>query len=230
MANHRSFHSSKFAFLLGARLAPLLDDFFAVDNRQHLGRLLAAHDGGARIGPGKNKVRPKASPRHAVITCAEGCAYHHRDAGHPHIGHRLNHFAAVLDDATLLALGTHHEAGCVHQKYQRNIPLVAQLHELRGFGRALGCDGAVVANNAHRHAVDMGPATNRVAVVFGLEIQKLATVHNAGNHLAAIIGLAVVQRHHAAQLPGAVKRWPHRCLGQRRAMFVPVQAGQNLAR
>ncbi len=64
----------------------------------------------------------------------------------------------------------------VVQKQQRRAALVAQLDKLRGLARALGRDGAVVADHADGAALDMQVAADGVGIELALEFKELGTV------------------------------------------------------
>src|SRR3989475_7233835 len=61
-------------FLLGRPLAALGLDAVALDGGQHAGRLLAAHDRDARVGPHPQEARRIGAAAHAVVARAEGAA------------------------------------------------------------------------------------------------------------------------------------------------------------
>ena len=52
-------------------------------------------------------------------------------------------------------------------------------------------------------ALDFGVAAHRVRTVERLEIEEVGIVDDAGDDLAHVIGLAVVDRHDAGELVGA---------------------------
>ena len=136
----------------------------------------------------------------------------------------------MLDDAALLALGAHHVAGGVHQVDDRNVRLAALLDELPGLGRALGGDGAVVADDADRMALDHRAAADGLLVVLDLEVEELGAIDQPRDDLAAIDGLAVVRRHHAADFLDVVERRAHLAQLQLRTLRVPVEALDDVAR
>src|SRR5699024_8225015 len=103
-------------------------------------------DAGAAVGPGKDEVGVQATATHGVVARAEGAAHDDGDLRHAGIGHGLQHFGAVFDDAVLFGVGTDHEAGGVHQIDNGGVGLATQLDELAGFVGAFGGDGAVVAD------------------------------------------------------------------------------------
>ena len=66
-----------------------------------------------------------------------------------------DHLRAVLSNTTLLRLRANHVSCDVHKEQERDLPLRAQLDEVRRFQRGLGEEDAVVRNYADRVAVDM---------------------------------------------------------------------------
>jgi hypothetical protein len=95
---------------------------------------------------------------------------------------------AVFGDAALFILFADDEAVDVLQKEQRDAPTVAELDELGGFFGAFGKKDTVVGQNAHRVAVDVGPAGNQGGSVQLLEFEKFTAVHHAGNHFPDVVG------------------------------------------
>ena len=132
--------------LLRGRLLALAQELLLGDGLHHAGRLLAAHHGGAVVGPGEDEARVVGAAAHAVVAGAEAAADHDGDLRHGGVGHGLDHLRAVLDDAAALGLGADHVAGGVLQVDDRRALLAAELDELRGLDRALGGDRPVVAD------------------------------------------------------------------------------------
>jgi len=64
--------------------------------------LLAAHDGGAVVGPGEDEARIVGTAAHTVIAGAEAAADHDGDLRYGGVGHGLDHLGAMLDDAATL--------------------------------------------------------------------------------------------------------------------------------
>ena len=98
-----------------------------------------------------------------------------------------------------------HEADDVLQEQQRNAALAAQFDEVRGLQRAFGKQDAVVADDADRHAVEMREAGDEGGAVQRLELVELGAVDDARDHLAHVVLLLEVDRHHAVEL-GDVER------------------------
>ncbi len=200
----------------------------ARDDVHDLGGLRAAHHGGARRGPAEDEARVEPTPAHAVVARAKRAVERDGELGHPGVGHGLDHLGAVLDGAAVFGRRAHHVAGGVLQEDQGRARLVAQLDELRGLGRALRLDGAVVADDADEVAVDAGVSAQRFAAVVGLELQEVGAIHDAGDHLAAVEGLAVVRRDAAHQLFFGIQRRHH--VGGGLAHRVPLELVDQLAR
>ena len=212
------------------RLLALAQELLLGHGLHHAGRLLAAHHGGAVVGPGEDEARIVGAAAHAVVAGAEAAADHDGDLRHRGVGHRLDHLGAVLDDAAALGLGADHVAGGVLQVDDRRALLAAELDELRGLDRALGGDRPVVADEGHRLALDLGPAADRLLVVEALELEEVRAVDQAGDHLAHVVGILVRGRHDAAQLVDVVERLLERPGALRRQLVVPVPLGDDLAR
>jgi len=100
-----------------------------VDSGEDGSRLLAAHHGNARIGPGEEETRGVGAARHAVIARTEASANYHGDLGHSGGGNSGNELRAVLGDTLRLILPADHEAGTVPQEKQRNAALAGELGE-----------------------------------------------------------------------------------------------------
>src|SRR5262249_18740209 len=143
--------------LLVDRLAAL-GRGLALDDVEHTGELLAAHDGDPVVGPGEQEPWRVGPAAHRVGAGAVARARQDRDRGDRRVRHRVDQLGAVLDDALLLVLLADHEAGDVLEEHQRHVARVAQLDELRALLRALGEQDTVVGEDADRIAVDVGPA------------------------------------------------------------------------
>jgi hypothetical protein len=128
----------------------------------------------------------------------------------------------------VLVLAAHHEAGDVLQEDQRDLALAAQLDEVRALVGALREQDAVVGDDAHGHAFDVGKAGDQGGAVAGLELVELGAVDQAGDHLAHVEGLARVGGDHAVELGLVVQRGARRDQGQL-GRLAPVQAGHGLA-
>jgi len=203
-----------------------LAELVAVDDVHHLGRLRAPHHGGARAGPGEDEARVETAPAHAVVAGAETAAQHDGELGAACIRHGLDHLGAVLDGAGLLGGLAHHVAGGVLQEDQRRAALVTGLDELRGLGAAGRLDGAVVADQTHRVAVQARVAADGVGRQAGLEFEEVAAVHQPRDDLAHVVGLTLVGGHHAQQFFGRVQGLK-RCAG--RWHQVPGQLVEEVA-
>ena len=98
---------------------------------------------------------------------------------------------------------------------------------MRRLGRAVRVDRAVIADDPGLAPLDAGEAADRRGTVGRLEVQPVAGVHDAGDHFAHVIGLAIVGRHDAEDFLGVIG-------GRRRggggADAVPFQLGHHLAR
>eukprot|EP01042_Synura_sphagnicola_P009520 gene9520-12211_t len=100
----------------------------------------------------------------------------------------------------LLAVLAHHVARGVLQVDDGVAQLAHPLDEVRGLVGARHVDGAVVADEAHRMALDVALRAQGCHAVAGLEFQQLRAVHQPRHHLAHVHGLAQVGRHQGQQV------------------------------
>ncbi|MNQ70700.1 hypothetical protein D3C85_853440 [compost metagenome] len=199
------------------------------DDAQHLAGLGAAHHRGLAVGPGEDEARVEAAAAHGVVAGAVGAADHDGQLGHGGVGHRLDHLRAVLDHAELFRLGADHEAGGVVEEQDRRVALLAQLDELRGLGRTLRGDRAVIADKAAGLAFDLQMAADRLVVELVLEVEKHRAVGDAGDDFAHVVGLLGIGRHQAEQFVDRVQGFAPVLLRPRRQLRVPRQHGENFA-
>ena len=68
-------------------------------SEQHLGGLLAAHHGDARVGPHEEQPGRVGATAHPVVARAERAADDDGELRHLRVGHRRDHLGAVLGDA-----------------------------------------------------------------------------------------------------------------------------------
>jgi hypothetical protein len=104
-----------------------------------------------------------------VVAGAERAADQHGELGNLGAGHRHHQLCPVLGDAAGLVAATDHEAGDVLQEDQRDAALAGELDEVRPFQRALGEQHAVVSQDRHRIAPDLGKAADEGRAVELLE-------------------------------------------------------------
>ena len=217
---------------LGFRwLLALTNELLLGHGLHHACRLLAAHHGGAAVGPGEDEARVVGAAAHAVVAGAETAADHDRDLRHGRVGHRLYHLGAVLHDAAALGVGADHESGRILQIDDRRPLLAAELEELEVLlHRALRGDRPVVADDADWFALDLGPAADRLLIEQPLELEEVRAVDQARDHFARVVRLLVRRRHDAAQLVDVVARLFERLRRAGRQSVVPVPPGDDLAR
>src|SRR5882672_9391986 len=152
--------------LLLAPAAVLRLDAVALDGCEHRRRLLSAHHRDARVRPHPQEARRERAPAHAVVAGAEGAAENDSEFRHAAAGNRGDHLRAVLGDTARLVFFPDHEAGDVLQEHERDVPLAAQLDEVRALQRRLGEQDPVVRDDAYRIAPDARkPRHQRYAVV-----------------------------------------------------------------
>ena len=203
-------------FLGGAQGAPAALQCLALDGRQHAGGLLAAHDRGARVRPLKQEARAVGAAAHRVIAGAEAAADDHGVLRHRRAGHGRHQLGAVLGNAARLRGLAHHEAGDVLQKHQRYAFAAAQFDEMRALQCALGKQDAVVGQNSHRRAVDVGKAADQGGAVQRLEFIEPRAIDQARDELAHVVGLARARRNDAVQFRRIVRRFAALAAGARR--------------
>ena len=215
-------------FFLSSPGAAFGFDAITAHRGQNTGGLLATHDANTGVGPHPQKPRIESAATHAVVARAITAANDEGEFGHLGTGHRRHHLGAMPSNALVFILATHHEAGDVLQKHQGDFALAAQLDEVRSFLRRLGKQDAVVGDDAHRHALDMGEAAHQGAAKTWFEFMQLRAVHHPRNDFTHVIGLAGVGGNHAMQLLHVEKRrtgFLHRQLN----VFASIQARHSLA-
>ncbi len=130
----------------------------------------------------------------------------------------------MLGDAAFFVLLADHEASDVLQEQQRDAALAGQLDEVRAFLRGLGEQDAVVGEDRHRVAVQVGEAAHQGGTEQRLELVEHRAVDQARDHLAHVERLLGIGRHHAIQLIGGIQRC-HRGQALQLAQLVPVEVG-----
>ena len=188
--------------------------------------LLGAHHGGLRVRPREQEARIVGAPAHAVVAGAERGAAHQRDLRHVRVRHRLDHLRAVLDHAGFLGRLADDVAGGVLQIEDRQPGLAARLDEVRRFRCAGRIERPVVGDDADRKTLHGGVAAYGRGAVVRLEVEEIAIVGEARDHLAHVDRRLAVRRHDAEQFVRVVARR----LALRRGHIAPVQARDHLAR
>ena len=192
-------------------------------------RLLAAHHGCPGIRPAEQEAGRIATAAHAVIAGAKAGTALDRDLRHGGVRHRLDHLAAVLDHAALLALLANHVAGRVLQIDDGLAQLALALDEMRGLVGTRHIDRPVVADETDRMAFDAGLHAQGLRPVERLEFQQVGAVGQARHDLAHVDRLAQRCGHQAQQLLCCItgrSRTGRRSHGR---ALVPVQSGHHLA-
>ena len=105
------------------------------------------------------------------------------------------------------------------------LALVAQLDEVRALQRRLAEQHAVVGDDADRVAPDVGEAGDERRAVVPLELVEPAAVDESGDHLAHVVGRAVVGRDDAVEL----RRVDGRLVGLERPPTAAAAAGGSVA-
>ena len=105
-------------------------------------------------------------------------------------GNSMDHLRAVFGDAACFVFLADHEAGDVLQEHKRDAALVTEFDEVSPFERGLAEQHAVVGDDADGVSVDAGEAADEGRAVARFELAELASVHEAGDDLAHIVGLA----------------------------------------
>lgn len=96
--------------------------------------------------------------------------------------------------------------------------------EVRAFLRGFGEQDAVVGQNRHRVAMQVGEAAHQGGAEQRLELIEHRAIDQPGDHLTYIERLLGIGRHHAIQLVGRIQR-RHRRQALQLAQFVPVKVG-----
>ena len=130
----------------------------------------------------------------------------------------------MLGDAAGLVFLPDHEAGDVLQEHQRYAALAGQFDKVRAFLCRLAEQHAVIGDDRHRIAMQMGKAADQGAAIQRLEFVEYRVVHQPGNHFAHVIGLFWISRHNAVQVGGGVAGRYNRFALQL-ACLAPVEVG-----
>ena len=119
----------------------------------------------------------------------------------------MYHLGAVLGDAALLRTAEPTIKPVMFCRNTRGIlALGTQLDEVGAFLRGFGEQNAVVGDDAHGVAVNMGEAAHQLHSEQGLELVEFRTVDDPGDHLADIVGLSGIPGDNAVDVFGFVER------------------------
>ena len=80
--------------------------------------------------------------------------------GHRGVGDRIDHLGAFFDDARLLEVPAHHEAGDVLKKENGQVDLIAELDEMGPFLCRVGIDDTIVAQDPDRESLNRGKSAD----------------------------------------------------------------------
>ena len=112
----------------------------------------------------------------------------------------------MLGDALGFVFLADHEASDVLQEQQRDVALTAQFNEVGAFLGRFAEQDAVVGDDAHRVAVNVGEAGDQGLAVVAFEFVKLGTVHGAGDHVAHVELFAQVGADNAVDFFSVIQR------------------------
>ncbi len=211
---------------------PLLPRGFqaiAAHRRQDAGRLLTAHHADARIRPHPQEARLVAAAAHGVIAGAKTSADQHGELGHVRARHGGHHLRAILRNARVFVFASDHEPGDVLKENQRDIALIAQFYEVRALQRRLGEEDAVVGDDAHRIAVDVGKTADQGLAVACLELMQLRAVDDARDDLAHVVGQPRVGGNDAVDVLRRILRFFRRN-NRQVIVFTSIQVANDVAR
>src|SRR5712691_1384172 len=203
-------------------------ELLLLDLGQHRRRLLAPHHRDPRVRPHPELARLEGAPAHPIVAGPEAAPDDDGELRHLRVGHRVHHLGPILRDAALLVLLAHDEARDVLQEHQRHLAQAAHLDEMRGLQGALGEEHAVVGQDPHGMAHEVGEAGDESRAVEGLELAEAAAVHDPRDHLADVVALAPVRGDDPPQLlriAGGLLGRPHRP----RHLLAPGEAGDDVA-
>ena len=181
-------------------------------------RLLAAHDGDARVRPRPQHSRTVCAPTHGVVAGTERAADHHRELRHAGAGDGGHHLRAVLGDAEVLVALAHHEAGDVLQEHERQAAPVRKLDEMRALEGGFREQDAVVGEHGDGHAVDVGEAAHQRVAVELLELVEIGAVHDPGDDFAHVVGRAGIDGQDSIELFRRIGGLAHRACVEGAAM------------
>src|ERR1700724_3710662 len=97
--------------------------------------------------------------------------------------------------AACFIFASHHEAGDVLQKEQRNVALARELDEMGALERALAEQDAVIAKDADGKTVNVSKAADQRLAIERLELVELGAIGQACDDIAHVVGNADVGRH-----------------------------------
>ncbi len=117
----------------------------------------------------------------------------------------MTSLAPCLAMPSCLGRPAHHEAGDVLQEHQRDAALAAQLDEVGALHGRVAVQDAVVAQDAHGVAVDVGEAAHQGVAVAALELVELRAVDDARDDLVDVELPLEVSAHDAIELVGRVE-------------------------
>src|SRR5690554_4487991 len=199
----------EFSFFLGAPFLALALHAFPANSGHNAGGLFAAAHRDAGVRPHPEEIRAVGTAAHAVVASAEGATDQYGDLRYVGTGYGHDHFGAMLGNAFGFVFLANHEPGDILQEQQRDVALAAQFNEVGAFLGGFAEQDAVVGDDAHRVAVDMGKAGDQGLAVIAFEFVKLGTVDGAGDDVTHVELLAQVGANDAVDLLGVVQR----CLG-----------------
>src|SRR4051794_35007857 len=172
-----------------------------------LDRLGRSHDADLGVGPGEGEIGSEVARVHddvrPTIRLAQGDGY----AGGRRDAERAQQRRAVADHTRLLLADAGQEAGGVDEDDERHAEAVAQVDEPGALLRGLRVQAAaevvrLVGDDADRRALDQGQADHEVARPARAELEHLARVDDARDHVADVVDLAVALGQHGAGVAG----------------------------
>lgn len=122
------------------------------DRRQ----LLRAHNADPGIRPREQEPRRIRTPAHPIIPRPKTAPGDDSELRYLRARDRRHEFRAVLRDAAVFGLGADHEARDILQEEEGNLPLRAELDEVRAFEGGSGEEDAVIGEDTDSVTVDAG--------------------------------------------------------------------------
>src|SRR5712692_3839949 len=191
-----------------------MGEFLAVLPLSRLGRVvlvkdfhgaLRPHDGDLRGGPCDVVVATDVLRVHHVVGAAVGFAGDDRKLGDGRLAVGEQQLGAVLDDPAVLLRHAGKESGHVLERDERDVEGIAEPDEPGALERGVDIEHArqrrgLIRDDAHRPAPEARQADQQVPREVPVDLQELAVVHHAPDHVVHVVRLGRLVGDHVEQL------------------------------